>query len=228
MQETRSKVNSLALVTKAEVVKSIAGLLRRCLSLAQDICRIVTFLIAIETSEMTQVLASHTGNHEGIHTGGWGGVFPKSSSSLFLVILLCLYVLWIKAPQLIIYLKLQGKLPSPQLFQNHCRRDHRQVWLFRVTCQDLQPSSYNLNVTMTCWYQSFVIKPDDIPKALLCHLAGKPGPIDDILKVSPRHLASNPDQYRWWGWRLHKRGASSIASNQPLRLHAIQWCFEEW
>ena len=58
---------------------------------------------------------------------------------------------------------------------------------------------------------------NDIPKVLLCHLT------NDIPKVSPHHLASNPDQYQWWGWRLHKGGACSIASNQPLRLYVIQW-----
>ena len=56
-----------------------------------------------------------------------------------------------------------------------------------------------------------------MPKVLLRHLN------DDIPKVSSRHLASNPDQYRWRGWRLHKGGAYSIASNRPLKLHAIQW-----
>ena len=145
---------------------------------------------------MTQVLTSRASNVGGMDTGGWSGVFPRSSSSSSPVILSCLYVLWIKASQPITYLELQGKLPSPQSFQNHSRRDHRQVWSSRVTCQDLQPSSHNPGVTMTCCCQFFVIKPNDIPKALLRHLAAKPGPIDDIPKVSPRHLASNTDQYR--------------------------------
>ena len=34
----------------------------------------------------------------------------------------------------------QGKLPSPQSFQNHSRRDYRQVQSSHITCQDLQPS----------------------------------------------------------------------------------------
>ena len=68
----------------------------------------------------------------------------------------------------------QGKLSGSQLLQNHSRRDHRQVWLSHVTCQNLQLSSHNPGVMMTCWCQSFVIKPNDIPKALLCYLASKP------------------------------------------------------
>ena len=67
----------------------------------------------------------------------------------------------------------QGKLLSPQSFQNHSRRDHRQVQSFRVTCQNFQPSSHNPGVTMTCWCQFFVIAPNGIPKALLCHLASE-------------------------------------------------------
>ena len=39
---------------------------------------IVTFWVAVETSEMTQVLASHAGNVGSIDTDGWGGVFPSS------------------------------------------------------------------------------------------------------------------------------------------------------
>ena len=71
-------------------------------------------------------------------------------------------------------LRSQGYPPSPQSFQNRSRRDHRQVRSSRVTRQDLQSSSHNPGVTMTCWCQPFVIKPDDIPKVLLCHLASKP------------------------------------------------------
>ena len=96
----------LALVTKAEVVETVTSLLRRCLSLAQDICHVVTFLVAIETSEITQILASHTGNVGGINIGGWGRVFSRSSSSLSFVILSYLYVFWIKASQPITYLEL--------------------------------------------------------------------------------------------------------------------------
>ena len=70
MQGTRSRVDSLAPVTKAEVVETVASLLHRCPSLARDICRVVIFLVAVETSEMTQVLASHAGNVGGIDTGG--------------------------------------------------------------------------------------------------------------------------------------------------------------
>ena len=82
-----------------------------------------------------------------------------SSSSSSLVILTCQYVLWIKASQPITYLELQGKLPSSQSLQNHSRRDHRQVRSSRVTRQDLQSSSHNPGVTMTCWCQSSVIYP---------------------------------------------------------------------
>ena len=38
-----------------------------------------------------------------------------------------------------------------------------------------------------------------------------------------RHLASNSDQSRWRDWCLHKGGSKLIASNQLLKLHAIQW-----
>ena len=41
-------------------------------------CRVIAFLVAVETSEMTQVLVSYTGNVGGIDTGGWGGVFLGS------------------------------------------------------------------------------------------------------------------------------------------------------
>ena len=112
MQETRSRVDSLALVTKAEVVKTIASFLCCYSSLARDICYVVTFLIAVETSEMTQVFTSHIRNVGDIDTSGWGEVFPKSSSSLSLVIVSCLYVFWIKACLPITYLELQGKLLS--------------------------------------------------------------------------------------------------------------------
>ena len=61
----------------AEVAKTVTSLLRCCL-LLKTFCRVVTFLVAVETSEMTQVLASHVGNVGGIDTGDWGGVFPGS------------------------------------------------------------------------------------------------------------------------------------------------------
>ena len=41
-------------------------------------CRVVTFLVAVETSDMTQVLVSHAGKVGGIDTGGWSGVFLGS------------------------------------------------------------------------------------------------------------------------------------------------------
>ena len=39
------------------------------------LCRIMTFLVTVETSDMTQVLASRTGNVGGMDTGVWDGVF---------------------------------------------------------------------------------------------------------------------------------------------------------
>ena len=136
--------------------ESSTSRLRRCPFLARDtLLRSVT----VETGEATQVLASRAGNVGGIDTGGWGGVFSRLSSSSSLVILTCQYILWIKASQLITYLEPQGKLPHSQSLQNHSRRTHRQVWSSRVTRQDLQPSSHDSGVTMTCWCQSSVIYP---------------------------------------------------------------------
>ena len=132
-----------------------------------------------------------------------------SSSSSSLVILTCQYVLWIKAFQPITYLELQGKLPSSQSFQNHFRRAHRQVWSSRVTCQDLQPSSHNSGVTMTCWCQSSVIYP--------MTWGGAPSSSSQQRLVPKRRWALVIKR----GWRLHKGGANSVVSNRPLRLHAI-------
>ena len=92
--------------------KLVTSLLRHCLFLARDT---LSHNVTVERNEATQVLASCTGNVGGMDIGDWGGVFPKLSSSLSLVILTCQYVLWIKASQLITYLELQGKLPSSQL-----------------------------------------------------------------------------------------------------------------
>ena len=97
-----------------------------------------------------------------------------SSSSSSLVILHACMFFGLRLSQPITYLKLKSKLPSSQLLQNHSRCDHRQVWSSRVTCQDLQSSSHNSGVMMTFWCQFFVIKPDDILKAHLCHLASRP------------------------------------------------------
>ena len=47
-------------------------------------------------------------------------------------------------------------------------------------------------ILMVCWCQTFVIKPDDISKVLLRHLASKPWPLPMNMKVSPHHLASKP------------------------------------
>ena len=77
------------------------------------LCHVATILIAVEAGNMTQVLASRAGNVGGMDTGGWGGVFPRSSSSLSLVILSCLYVLWIKASQPITYLELKVNYRAP-------------------------------------------------------------------------------------------------------------------
>ena len=41
-------------------------------------CRIVTVFITVETSEVTQILASRTIYVGRIETNGWGGVFPNS------------------------------------------------------------------------------------------------------------------------------------------------------
>ena len=99
-----------------ECKELVASLLRCCPFLAQDT---LSRSIIIETGEATQVLASRAGNVGGMDTGGWGGVFPRLSSSSSLVILTCQYVLWIKASQPITYLELQGKLPRSQSLQNH-------------------------------------------------------------------------------------------------------------
>ena len=56
----------------------VTSLLRRCLFLARDTLCSVT----VETGEATQVLASCASNVGCIDTGGWGGVFPRSSSFL--------------------------------------------------------------------------------------------------------------------------------------------------
>ena len=45
------------------------------LSYLKILCRVMTFLVTVETSDMTQVLASRAGNVGGIDTGIWGGVF---------------------------------------------------------------------------------------------------------------------------------------------------------
>ena len=117
-----------------------------------------------------------------------------SSSSSSLVILTCQYVLWIKASQPITYPELQDKLPRSQLLQNHSRHTHRQVWSSCVTCQDLQPSSHNSGVTMTCWCQSSVIYP--------MTWGGAP---------SSSSQQPGPASMRRWalvikrGWRLHTR-----------------------
>ena len=46
------------------------------LSCLETLCRVVTFFVTVETSDMTQVLASRAGNVGGMDTGVWGGVFP--------------------------------------------------------------------------------------------------------------------------------------------------------
>ena len=106
----------------------------------------------------------------------------------------------------------QGKLPSSQSLQNHSRRNYDQVWSSRVPCQDLQLSSHNSGVTMTYWYQSSIIYPMTWGGAPLWS-SQQPWP------VPMRRWAL----VIWRSWRLHKRGANSVASNRPLRLHAIQW-----
>ena len=45
-------------------------------SYLETLCRIVTFLIIVETSDMIQVLASRTANVGGMDTGVWDEVFP--------------------------------------------------------------------------------------------------------------------------------------------------------
>ena len=55
-------------------------------------CCVMIFLVTVETSNMTLVLASCTSNVGGIDNGGWDGVFPRSSSSLSLVIFSYPYV----------------------------------------------------------------------------------------------------------------------------------------
>ena len=102
--------------------------------------------------------------------------------------------------------------PRSQSLQNHSRRNHRQVWSSRVTRQDLQPSSHNSGVTMTCWCQSSVIYPMTWGGALLLS-SQQPWP------VPMRRWTL----VIWQGWRLHKGGANLVASNRSLRLHAIQW-----
>ena len=82
-----------------------------------------------------------------------------SSSFLSLIIFTYQYVLWIKVSQSITYPELQGKLPSSQSLQNHSRCAHRQIWSSCPTRQDLQLSSHNSSVTMTCWCQSSIIYP---------------------------------------------------------------------
>ena len=74
-------------------------------------------------------------------------------------------------------------------------------------------SSHKSGVTMTCWCQSSVIYPMTREGALSSS-SQQPWPVR---------------MKRWAfvirrGWRLHKGGANSVASNRPLRLHAIQWC----
>ena len=67
----------------------------------------MTILVAVETGNMNQVFVSRISNVGGIDIGSRGGVFPKSLSSLFLVILSYLYVFWIKTYQSITYLELK-------------------------------------------------------------------------------------------------------------------------
>ena len=136
-----------------------------------------------------------------------------SSSSLSLVIFTYQYVLWINASQPITYLELQGKLPSSQLLQNHSRRTHCQVWLSRVTRQDLQPSSHNSGIMMTCWCQSSVIY----------SMTWEGAPLSSSQQLWPVPMRSWALVIKQ-GWRLHKGGVNSFASNRLLRLHAIQWC----
>ena len=115
-----------------------------------------------------------------------------SSSSLSFVILHACTFFGSRLSQPITYLELQGKLPSFQLLQNHSRRDHRQVWSSYVTRQDLQSSSYKSGVTITYWYQSFVIKPDDIRRRSFVIQPVSLTNTNDIPKVSPCQLASKP------------------------------------
>ena len=79
------------------------------------------------------------------------------SSSSFLIILSCLYILWIKACRLITYLGFKATHQVLNYSRTVLKWDHCQTWLFRVTCQDLQPSSHNSGITITCWCQPFVI-----------------------------------------------------------------------
>ena len=102
--------------------------------------------------------------------------------------------------------------PRSQSLQNHSRRNHRQVWSSRVTRQDLQPSSHNPGVIMTCWYQSSVIYPIIWGGASLSSS-------QQPWLVPMRRWALVIRQ----SWRLYKGGANSVTSNWPLRLHAIQW-----
>ena len=84
--------------------------------------------------------------------------------------------------------------PRSQLFQNHSQRNQHQVWSSRVTRQDLQPSSHDSSVTMTCWCQSSVIYP--------MTWGGAP---------SSSSQQPGPASMRRWalvikrGWRLHTR-----------------------
>ena len=43
----------------------------------------MTFLVTVEASDMTQVLASRAGNVGGMDTGGWGGTRVVSSPLVF-------------------------------------------------------------------------------------------------------------------------------------------------
>ena len=112
MQGTRSKVDFLAPVTEAEVVETITSFLRRCPFLARDI------LLYSDLSGRSQNKWDDSGlckpcwqrwEHR-YRRLGWSlsGLALRTCSSL--VILSCLYVLWIKVSQPITYLELQGKL----------------------------------------------------------------------------------------------------------------------
>ena len=74
--------------------KLVTSLLRRCPFLVWDT---LSCSVTVETSEATQISVSRAGNVRCIDIGGWSGIFPRSLSSLFLVIFSCQYVLWIKA-----------------------------------------------------------------------------------------------------------------------------------
>ena len=76
--------------------------------------------------------------------------------------------------QLCQVLRSQGYPLSPPLFQNRSRLDYRQVQLSRVPARTSSHLANIWLIPIACWCQPFVIKPDDIPKVLLHHLASKP------------------------------------------------------